>query len=227
MKKVLLVLIALVLVLSGVAMVSAYEAHTINVKAHVENALELQDLVGTAPDYQMDFGTVFPEEWLIKKFKVTTSDSFCHEDQQRVTRIDYNIYVEKKLGYEWLGDALYFCVNWDYQTYPAGPKAPDMTWVGTVVPPPPLFVMSGYVNKSDRVINEYTVGIDTPVFEGYYNEDTDLAWQDPDNGITKPSGLTKPTVIIKEGEPRYPTDMSLGVDLGADIKIQVTDISKP
>ncbi len=55
MKKILLGLSALVMVLSGVAMVSAYEAHLINVTAHVENALE----VDTTP---IDFGTVFPEE---------------------------------------------------------------------------------------------------------------------------------------------------------------------
>jgi hypothetical protein len=55
-----------------------------------------------------------------------------------------------------------------------------------------------------------------PVFDGYYNENTDVP--------TKPSGKDAPTVIIMEGESRYPTDMDLGVDLGADIKIQVTRI---
>jgi predicted porin len=39
MKKAILILAALMLVASGVAAVSAYEAHVVNVRSHVENAI--------------------------------------------------------------------------------------------------------------------------------------------------------------------------------------------
>ena len=56
-KKVLLGLAALLMVSSGVAMVSAYEAHTVNVTAHVENAIALSPQAGWDLG---QFGTVFP-----------------------------------------------------------------------------------------------------------------------------------------------------------------------
>jgi len=58
-----------------------------------------------------------------------------------------------------------------------------------------------------------TLGLDVPVFQGYYNELTDVA--------TKPSGLDAPTVILT-GDRNVPT----GITLGMDLKIQVTDIWK-
>ena len=218
MKRVLLVLGALVTVFSGVAMVSAYEAHVINVTAHVENAMKLQS-VGIGPDYEYDFGTVFPEEWMLKTFVVRVSDSFCELDQTTRLNIDYDIWVEEKEGYYWLGDALYFCVNWNFTTYPLGPKAADMTDVGPTMPTPSapaIYVLSDSLHKINNIQDGVTMALDVPVFEGYYNENTDVD--------TKPSGKNVPTVEIKKGESRYPTDMSLGVDLGADVKIQVTRI---
>jgi len=226
MKKVLLVVIALVMVLSGVAMVSAYEAHIVNVKAHVENAMRLSG-VGSGPDYEYEFGTVFPEEWKLKKFNVTTSDSFCGLDQRRVLNFDYEIWVELKPKpdtepveyYSWLGDAMYFCVNWDYTAYPDGPEAGDMTWVGNTMPTPSspaIYVMGDSINKDTNIQDEITMAVDVPVFEDYWNEHTDV---DP-----KPSGLSKPTVVILKTDSRYPADVSTGLDLGVDVKIQITSI---
>jgi len=215
-KKVLLVLCALVTVFSGVAMVSAYEAHVINVTAHVENAMRLQG-VGIGPDYEHDFGTVFPEEWMLKTFFVRVSDSFCEATQTTRLNIDYEVWVEEKEGYEWLGDALYFTVNWDFTA--GEPKAADMTPVGPTMPTPSapaIYVLTDSLHKIDNILDGVTMALDVPVFDGYYNENTDVD--------TKPSGKNVPTVIIMEGESRYPTDMSLGVELGADVKIQVTRI---
>ena len=115
MKKVLLGLCALVIVLSGVAMVSAYEAHTVNVKVKVENAITCE-----APSLGLQFGTVFPEEWVTADFDFGVSASFCAWPQQaRVFFIDYQIYVLRKVKeegppvvyYPWLGDALYIGIN--------------------------------------------------------------------------------------------------------------------
>jgi hypothetical protein len=233
MKKVLLVLTAVVLVVSGVAAVSAYEAHVINVRAHVENAL-----THTAPFGKLDFGTVFPEEWLTKEFIVQHSTSFCWETQWRVTAINYSVFVEWKTlddngtpgdpsddtYYKWLGDALYIGID------PAVKKPEDaggdLVWVGNVTPPGPpgaLWVMDSPqpIWKKKGVIGNpadiIVVGLDVPVFEDYYNELTD-ALACPDG---KPSGLDKPTVVIAEDDPRWDPD---GVDLGVDLKIQVTNI---
>jgi hypothetical protein len=241
MKKVLLVLAAVVLVASGVAAVSAYEAHVINVRAHVENALEVN--LGTP--YELDFGTVFPEEWLTKEFVVGTSDSFCDTNQWRMTAVNYTVWVEWKTlsdngtpgdpsddtYYGWLGDALYIgIVDPPYTPAMEKPEGAggDLVWVGNVTPPGPPGALkvwdspepiykakSGPQNQTDRIV----VGLDVPVFEGFYNPLTD-ALACPDG---KPSGLDEPTVVIAEDDPRWDPD---GVDLGVDLKIQVTNIWK-
>jgi len=223
LKKVLLVIAALTLVVSGVAAVSAYEAHLINVRAHVENAMS----VGVD---KIEFGTVFPEEWLLKTFAVGTSESFCAETQTRVTKIDYAIFVEwkpKLTGgfYPWLGDALYFGIN-----AAPSPLAPALTPVGPVFPPGPPGALGPILSDSLYKAEPYnltdiiTVGLDVPVFEGFYNPLTDMLQADG-TYAKKPSGLDNPTVIILKSDiARYFPD---GVDLGADIKIQVTKIYKP
>jgi len=71
---------ALVAVVAGVAAMSAYEAHIINVTAHIENAL-------TVDTYELDFGTVFPQEYLERNFTVSLSESF-----QNSGREDYVVY---------------------------------------------------------------------------------------------------------------------------------------
>jgi hypothetical protein len=220
MKKAILIVAALVLILSGVAAVSAYEAHLINVRAHVENAMSVTRNT-------IDFGTVFPEEWMIEEFTVGTSNSFCNENQLRVTYIEYSIWVEWKPNpaggyYPWLGDCLYIgidavnkwpstVVNNPGDLVPVGPALPPgppgAKWVMDA--PKPLHKLAPY-NLNDKI----TIGLDTPVFEGYYNPYTD---PEP-----KPSGLDDPTVVIlKTDTDRYFPD---GVTLGVDIKIQITDI---
>ena len=253
MKRLLLGLCALLLVVSGVAMVSAYEAHVINVRAKVENATYLTR-------ENIDFGSVFPQEWLIEEFNVQVSDSFCAESQNRTSKIDYSIWVEWKKGlgktaywlaanntwqgpyagyYDWLGDALYIGID----VVPANKKYPaaaggNLTPVGA---PPPIGGAKWLLN-SPKSLSKYdsppggynmgdkiTIGLDVPVFEGYYNEATDKAWQYSEN-MTKPSGLDEPTYIIPDGSqkyttmPRHPNYNEEGMELGVDLKIQVTEI---
>jgi hypothetical protein len=239
MKKVLLVLSAIITVASGVAMVSAYEAHVVNVTAHVEQAIELRNFDNYGPNYHYDFGTVFPEEWLLKRFQVHTSSSFCGTSAQQnrhdgsTTRyFDYTLYVKAKDGYEWLGDALYFTVDWQnqdpsrpkptsYWLGPGDPGADNMTWVGATMANPsqkptnPIPILSGRVDKNYILYDEIIMALDVPVFEYYWNEHTDVP--------EKPSGKDRPTVVIdKEDDPnRWAPG---GVDLGAEIKIQITHI---
>jgi hypothetical protein len=82
MKKVILIFSAIVLVASGVAAVSAYEAHVINVKAHVENALS----VNTS---DVNFGTVFPQEWIVKKRSVELSQSAQDELDEDLVAVNF------------------------------------------------------------------------------------------------------------------------------------------
>lgn len=71
LKKVGIAAGTVALVIAGAAMFSAFEAHVINVTARIENAISVpQELTG------LDFGTVFPQEQLVKNFTLTLSDSF-------------------------------------------------------------------------------------------------------------------------------------------------------
>ena len=69
MKKVLIGLGAVAVIVASVPMFAAYEAHVINVTAHIENALKVDTKA-------IEFGTVFPEEKLESQFTVLLSDSF-------------------------------------------------------------------------------------------------------------------------------------------------------
>lgn len=86
-KKLILGLAAVAVVVAGVAGMSAWEAHVINVTAHIENALSISDK-------ELDFGTVFPQEYLTKAFSIFLSDSF--KEQNRVNNVDYKIVQKPK-----------------------------------------------------------------------------------------------------------------------------------
>ena len=86
-KKFLVGLISLIAVTGGVAGMSAFEAHIINVTAHIENALSV-------PTDPIAFGTVFPQEYLEHPFTISLSDSF--KNQQRDTIVSYQIKQKPK-----------------------------------------------------------------------------------------------------------------------------------
>ena len=226
MKKVLLVLGALVMVISGVAAVSAYEAHLINVTAHVETALA----VDVKP---IKFGTTFPEEWFTRDLSITTSISFCEDTQTRVGDIYFKVYAAWKPipgtdpveYYNWLGDAIYLGFYSD-QVPPDNILASDLMCVGPAPASQPGFkpAMGGaelLVAKFALPPDEswLVIGLDVPVFEGYWNEHSDVA--------TKPSGLSGPSMVIPKklltGADNPAWDPN-GTDLGMDIIIQITNI---
>jgi hypothetical protein len=90
MKKVFIGLTAIAIVAISVPLFAAFEAHVINVTAHIENALRV------IPPDELTFGTVFPQEYHQKSLFVTTSESFCAPDQRRVLNIDYKIVQKPK-----------------------------------------------------------------------------------------------------------------------------------
>ena len=84
MSKKILALGSVLAVLAGIAGLAAYEAHVINVTAHIENALYVH------PD-EIAFGTVFPQEYVERQFTVELSSSF-----QAANRVDDVEYVIKQ-----------------------------------------------------------------------------------------------------------------------------------
>jgi hypothetical protein len=230
MKKVILILAAIVLVASGVAAVSAYEAHVINVKAHVENALS----VNTS---DVNFGTVFPQEWIVKKRSVELSESAISELEDDLIAVNFSFFAEWKecdgeMAYwydsqtdTWVGPTENYC-NWMpflYVGWDNNGSALQMTPVGMAVAPPPSaqpILAAGQLIDGGK--HELYIAIDVPVFEGFYNPLTD---PEP-----KPSGKDDPTYIVPDGTRKY-VDMARdpnydpeGQDFGVDLKIQVTDI---
>jgi hypothetical protein len=221
MRKVILVLAAIVLVASGVAAVSAYEAHVVNVKATVENALQVST-------DNVDFGVVFPEEWLSEHFSVNFSDSFCQ--QERVNAVNITVWAEWKLlsdnntpdpaddtYYPWLGEALYIEFDSVYG------------YIGPAIDPAPSAQpaldangeqIQGTITKGGDP-DSYTiyVWLDVPVFEEFYNGLTDVPdkpraeWADLAANIS----CDVPSMILPLGTPQ-------GIEMGVDLKIQVVDI---
>ena len=92
-KKFLMGLGATLAVVASVAAMSAYEAHVINVTAHIENALSV------APK-EIEFGTVFPQEYVEEQFTIALSDSFMTET--RVDDVEY-IINQKTKCWDWDG----------------------------------------------------------------------------------------------------------------------------
>jgi len=95
-KKIALGLGVLVVAVAGVVAMSAFEAHVINVTAHVENALSVDP-------HELDFGTVFPQEYLEKSFTISLSESFQMAD--RVDDVGYVIKQKPKCECEYWGTA--------------------------------------------------------------------------------------------------------------------------
>jgi hypothetical protein len=238
MKKVILIFAAMVLVASGVAAVSAYEAHVINVKAHVENALAVNTT-------EVNFGTVFPQEWIVVHREIDLSTSAIEELNDDLVAVNFCFFAEWKecdgeTGYwldpqtgMWDGGTANYC-NWMpflYVGYNVNDDANQMTPVGPAMAPPPSAqpILACGQLRSGGGNNKLYIAIDVPVFEGFYNPLTDML--QPDGSyIPKPSGLDDPTYIIPDGsnkyspDPRHPDYDPDGQDFGVDLKIQVTDI---
>lgn len=81
-KKIFLVIGALVVSLAAMPLFAAFEAHVVNVTAEIENALFVHP-------QSLEYGTVFPQEYLLSRFFVTFSESFSERDQRRVGTVEY------------------------------------------------------------------------------------------------------------------------------------------
>ena len=215
--------------ISSVAAVSAYEAHAVNVTATVENALNVspaaidfgEHLIGSTST----IGHVFPEEWLTKTFTVDPSESF--KQQARVTLVEWEVCAEHKqldpndasVGFfKWLGEALYVSddgsATYKYVGAPTSGQIPTAKCIG-------LFGTATNAVGSTT----YTLGMDVPVFAGFYNPLTDVPDKPRPPAADAAAGIGAgiPSQIITPSGICQPTECALGVD----IKIQVICIGKP
>ena len=239
-KKIILGLIALVTVVGGVAAMSAYEAHVINVTAHIENALKVTPATG-----ELEFGTVFPQEYHEKKIWITTSTSFCDTDQRRVLAIDYKIVQKPKC--ECIFDPVtqleqfriycneeqYAPVDYDTHACPVHPdgfqayvempllcpylsKTPvqedpsPYTDYGVPAFHGPLAIATGTIHKDNDLMDEWVIDLAVPCFEGYCAQD----WGEfvaQHNPAADPDDYMLPAELESS-------------DFGCDLWVEVTDI---
>lgn len=80
-------LIGAAVIMLLVPVFAAFEAHVINVRGHIENALQVEPA-------EIDFGVVFPQEHLERDFGIRLSDSFMR--QERVTDVFYRLVLAPK-----------------------------------------------------------------------------------------------------------------------------------
>jgi|GEM_PF-3482430 len=108
-KKLILGLAAVAVVVGGVAAMSAFEAHIINVTAKIENALSV-------PMPEINFGTVFPEEEFEESFNVVLSESF----QEQAECSNVNLVGNGSFEYPSVTDS----AQWDI----FGSETPGLVW---------------------------------------------------------------------------------------------------
>lgn len=119
MKKTLLIVGGLAIAIATVPMFAAFEAHVINVTAHIENALYVH------PESQ-DFGTVFPQEFLLKSIFVGFSNSFSATTQTRVNTVEYKIVQKPKPTPAYEAEVgVDAARKWCHDNYPETPYDPQ------------------------------------------------------------------------------------------------------
>ncbi len=214
-KKTLLGLATTLAVLAGVAAFSAFEAHIINVTAHIENALSVSPK-------EINFGTVFPQEYVESNFTVNLSESFMGTD--RVDDVSYSIKRKPKCKANDLQNPIqYIPVDYATELCPEGYTAmlglcsylsviPQTEETGDVGIPsyfdgkfltcnsPSPNQASGHLSKNEQDINDiWLVDLKVPPVKGFVGQD----W---------PAGC--------------PTVLEDSKDYGCDLWVEVTGISE-
>ncbi len=234
-KKILLTIGGMVIVVAGIIGMAAYEAHVINVTAHIENALKV------TPNAPIAFGTVFPQENFERRLFVTTSESFCQPTQRRVLNIDYKIVQKPKcicnnqpIGDGFAAAAVDPCPQGqyapvDYATHlcPAGYHempllCPYLSKMPVYQDPAPYTdsgvpafhdlnaVATGTINKDHDLLDEWKIDLAVPCFDGY-------CAQDYDEFVHSYNPQADPHDFEAPGNPE-------GTDFGCDFWFEVTNI---
>jgi len=229
-KKIIVVATMVVTVAFSASMFAAFEAHVINVTAHIENALAVDP-------QEIEFGTVFPQEYQERTFTINLSDSFMDEEQTRVKDVEYKIVSKPKCWNNDPENPEYAPVDFATHECPTGfvvmndlcaflSKMPvdadgetgvlsyfrnlglDSECVGS--PSDPIGIASGHLEKClDPAVDNcglgdtedcWTVDLKVPPVEGYIAQD----WPDSCRDWT------------------VPVD---GADYGCDLWVEVTGLS--
>jgi len=225
-KKVLLLVSALLIVFSGVAAVSAYEGHLVDVKAHVENALMVEI-------DELDFGTVFPQQKRQEEFYIGLSQSF--RDQDYYTSVEYKLYWEEKPLDHDPDYKPYESSNYPGIYIPIYPYiATQVDGIGTNVTTTTNPAIMAVIDKFGEVFDLNSRGgvgdicdlihfsFEPPVFDKWYNEATDLLNGKTGRVIYEPDYYTTTENITCDGKTWY--DDVPHTDLGSNFKIQVVAI---
>ena len=228
MKKVLLIVTTLILVMSGIAAVSAFEGHMVDVRTHVENAMWMDNA------NEVDFGTTFPQEGIETDVWIGLSNSFIA--QERYSTVRYELWWEPKLladhpgaqnpqgGDYFMPIGPYIEMNIDGNDLdPADIPAPRVAAVQAIEP---LAIPIGVGDLSQPVdlMDSIHMIFDPPVF--------DVAW----NAATDP--VTPSAVLVLDNNEYYlvwehfevpGSDDVIHVqvpmvDLGNNLKVQVIEI---
>lgn len=233
-KKTLLSITALVVVVSGVVALSAYEAHVINVTAKIENALKVLPITN-----KLEFGTVFPQEYLAKIISITSSQSFCESDQTRVMSIDYEIVQKPKpiwpqsalcgQYFDSIEDARAYCHDSDpldldccypsmcayLSKLPADTPADQAPYDDQGVPAfhdpnDPSSIAVGTINKIDDLQDDWKIDLPVPCFEGLCSQD----W---------PAFVARHNPNANPGDYELPAELESEI-FGCDLWVEVTRI---
>jgi hypothetical protein len=228
MKKVIFLVAALMAVFSGIAAVSAFEGHAIDIKAHVENALGVEK-------YEWDLGVRFPQQVIEDDLTFGLSESFLAN--KYLSSVDYKLAWELKsrgqatickpvLGTNPLTAPYYQALN-PYLTMSLlnSTGTVDATKVNLVpAEGEAIFWATGFltktcagpVPKSCEIIH---LKFSVPVFDGYYNAITDATFK-PGNWVF---GSIPASKYCLEDETICGKTMQVPhADLGIVLKIQVT-----
>ena len=250
MKKAILIFAAMLMVLSGVAAVSAYEAHIINVTAKVENAITV------SPDEDWELGTIFPQEFFTKHYTVSLSSSFLAQKwvgeeyvvggEGRVNAVEIEFWAEEKFKsagtpdvyYSWMGEFVKLGTGitddmTNTATKGGSPTAgadgnvnfADTGWE-LVGPKPAMAAPAVKSVLTGRVLGIQPDGLtqlDTFALSIGVDAPVFLPYYNYDTDVCpKPNGLDVPTWQVPVDDPR--NNNGLGDLMGLDIKVQVVDI---
>ena len=230
MKRIIFLVAALLTVFSGIAAVTAYEGHVVDIKVHVENA------IGVLTN-EINLGTRFPQEYVETDLTWGMSNSFYA--QSRLSGINYRLFFELKpiAGHTpvpaptYLTD-YYMPLN-PFMTLsatgitlelPAVYRVKPSTTVPTPVGSGVLYWTTGHIDEN--LCDTIRFHVDIPVFEGYYNALTDTAYkpaewrfvQLEDNIV---GDLAEEFVLVSETICGQSVKVP-HADLGINFKIQVS-----
>jgi hypothetical protein len=227
MKKIIFLAAVLLVVFSGVAAVSAYEGHVIDVKAHVENAIWVngEALVGNIYEANLNYGTVFPEQSREGDIVFGLSNSFVAQGNTTgsgFSTVQYKLYWEPKPSPAG-AVAGYYKDIWPYINLALnGTSIPKIT--ASVPISTPILITSASLFTPSNTNGDLHFTFQAPVFDYWYNSTTDPV-SAPVLSYNSGSGynIVMETVTCSQYNLTATVPVP-NVDLGNNLKIQVYSI---